>query len=311
MNQIHKFSDINMVHPDGFVTDKKKYLITNVNELNIEGYEKIPTIDILPENDIHKYHFFMYFESDDEYLHHIDKIIRYNGTFSVCPHAEKTNYVHSNRNTRLALMDTLNRSDVISHYNENVHGNICQALEQTRNLEGDYVEIGVYKGGSALTALNYMRYANINRMSYFLDTYNGFNYETAIKSSDIHWKYSHKLWGCDETMNRINTLLRESNPNQPFKLIKSDICSEQLPQEIKKIAVANIDVDMYDATRDAIFKTAAKIVDGGILIAEDPASTPQLIGAFYAMEEFLKTPLGKKFMKIHVTGQYFLIKIKH
>jgi hypothetical protein len=34
-----------------------------------------------------------------------------------------------------------------------------------------------------------------------------------------------------------------------------------------------------------------------------------LIGAFYAMEKFLETPLGKKFMKLHLVGQYFLIKI--
>jgi hypothetical protein len=41
-----------------------------------------------------------------------------------------------------------------------VHENICEALEITKDVEGDYVEVGVYKGGSALTALNYLHQIN-------------------------------------------------------------------------------------------------------------------------------------------------------
>ena len=79
---------------------------------------------------------------------------------------------------------------------------------------------------------------------------------------------------------------------------------------VANIVVANIDVDLYDATRDAFSKVAEKMVKGGIIIAEDPTSTPALIGAFFAMEHFLKTDIGKKFMKLHLIGQYFLIKME-
>ena len=40
------------------------------------------------------------------------------------------------------------------------HENICEALEITKDMEGDYVEVGVYKGGTALTALNYLHKIN-------------------------------------------------------------------------------------------------------------------------------------------------------
>ena len=179
-------------------------------------------------------------------------------------------------------------------------------------MEGDYIEIGVYKGGSALTALNYMKYSNINRKSYFIDTYDGFNYEEASNSIETHWNKdnnNHQLWGIEETMRRINELLSNQCPAQDFKLIKSNICRDELPSEIKNIVVANIDVDIYEATRDAYNKVGEKIVKGGIIIAEDPTSTPALIGAFYAMEKFLETPLGKKFIKLHLLGQYFLIRM--
>ena len=82
-----------------------------------------------------------------------------------------------------------------------------------------------------------------------------------------------------------------------------------MPDKIEKIVVANIDVDILDATRDALNKVDEKMVKGGIIICEDPTSTPGLIGAFYAMVKFLETLKGKNYMKLHLLGQYFLIKI--
>ena len=212
----------------------------------------------------------------------------------------------------MALTDTLRCNSEISHFNEIIHGNICQALEQTKHLEGDYVEIGVYLGGSALTSLNYMKHSNIKRKAYLLDTFDGFDYEEATNSCETHWNknnFHHKLFGIEKTMTRIQGLLSRECPEQEFELVKSNICVDELPETIDKIAVANIDVDIYDATRDALIKVASKIVKGGIIIAEDPTSTPALIGAFYAMEKFLQTDLGKKFMRLHLGGQYFLIKM--
>ena len=288
-----------------------KYLITNT-DLHIDGFIKINSIDEIDTNKIASSLFYLYFITDDQYLYHLDKIILNNGKFLIQLNSEKTNYVHSNLNCNLALTDTLKCINEISHYDEIIHGNICQALEQTKNLEGDYVEIGVYKGGSALTALNYMKYSKINRKSYFLDTFDGFNYDEATNSCETNWKKdnnSHILFGVDNTIKYIQTILSRECPEQNFKLIQSNICSDELPSDIKNIVVCNIDVDIYDATKYALVKVAEKIVKGGIIIAEDPASTPGLIGAFYAMEQFLLTPTGKKFIKLHLIGQYFLIKL--
>jgi len=307
--KINKFSKIDLKYIN-INHDKNKYLITNQLELIIPNFTKLNSIDDLNTNDISNNVFILFFDTDDEYLYHIDKIYKNNGKLIVYPFGEKSNYVHSNKNCKLSLEKTLKRIDDISHYDEIIHGNICQAIEQTKDLEGCYIEIGVYKGGSALTALNYMEYSNILRKSYFLDTYDGFNYSEADSSCDTHWNKSHKLWGVNETMNRISKLLKEECNNSDFELIESNICSNDLPPQIEKIVVANIDVDMLEATSAAFMKVAEKIVTGGIIIAEDPTSTPGLIGSFYAMEQFLLTDIGKKFMKLHLIGQYFLIKIR-
>jgi hypothetical protein len=288
-----------------------KYLITNT-DLNINNFIKLESIDDIDSLLISNSLFFLHFISDDEYIYHLDKIISNNGKYLIQMNYDKHNYVHSNKKCNMALTDTIRCNNEISHYNEIIHGNICQALEQTRHLEGDYVEIGVYKGGSALTALNYMKHSKIIRKSYLFDTFDGFDYDEATNSFETHWEKNnnhHKLFGIENTKKYIQNILTRECPESDFILIESNICRDELPSDIKNIVVANIDVDIFDATRDALNKVAIKIVKGGIIIAEDPTSTPGLIGAFYAMEKFLDTPLGKKFMKLHLVGQYFLIKI--
>ncbi len=43
-------------------------------------------------------------------------------------------------------------------------------------------------------------------------------------------------------------------------------------------------------------------------MCEDPVNTPFLYGAYYAMDEFLKSSEGKNFIKIFKRNHYFLIK---
>lgn len=291
-----------------------KFLITNT-EFEFENFSKISSIDDISENIISNSLFFLHFNTDDEYIYHLDKILKYNGKFIIQKNYAKYMYYHSNKLCKQTLMETVKyqQKGLISHFSVMTHGNICQAIEQTKHLNGDYVEIGVYKGGSALTALNYMKFSNIKKNIYLLDTFDGFNYSEAESSVETHWQNNnnhHRLYGPENTIKKINNVLSEACPNQHFEIIQSNICSDALPSHIQNIVVANIDVDLYDATKYALEKVADKIVKGGIIISEDPTSTPGLIGAFYAMETFLKTPIGKKFIKLHLTGQYFLIKME-
>jgi hypothetical protein len=305
--------------------DKRKILITNESRLSIPNFEKIISIDDININIIKDCIFFLFFHSDDEYLYHVSNILKNNGIWTIPWFGDFTNctydeyvyklknlnnrlYVFTNKNTKLALEKTLIRNNDISHFDYSIHGNICQALEQTKKIDGDFIEIGVYKGGSALTALNYMNFADIKKKAYLLDTFDGFNYEESLNSSDSYWYDTHKLYGEDATMNYISNILTQECPNQYFKLIKSNICKDNLPAEINRISIANIDVDSYEATSSAINKVAEKMSDNGIIICEDSACMPSLLGAYYAMEEFLTSELGNKFIKIHLNTQYFLIK---
>ena len=59
------------------------------------------------------------------------------------------------------------------------------------------------------------------------------------------------------------------------------------------------------------FATSKKLSINGIIMCEDPVSTPHLYGALYAMEKFLTSEEGRnKYLKLFKKNHYFLIKIK-
>ena len=65
-------------------------------------------------------------------------------------------------------------------------------------------EIGTFKGDSASAALNYMKKTGINKRAYFIDTYEGFNYEQAFKSNDTFWKKGHTNTSYDNVKERLS-----------------------------------------------------------------------------------------------------------
>jgi len=300
---------------DNIPENLKKIFITNHN-VTIPNFKKVTSIDDIDTNLIKDCVFLLLFETDNEYLYHLDKIIKNDGKFTIFKlfdkHFEEHNYMCTNN---LALK-TFN--DVLLLKNEYFSRKIfkekemlqtlIQCIEITKNIEGDYVEIGVLLGSSACMGLTYMQNADINRKSYFLDTYEGFNYNESEKSLDLHWNKTHKNGEAEDIIKQISNNLSHIK-NKNFQLIKNNICNDNLPKDIKKIALANIDVDMLEAVESALEKVAPLIVRKGIIICEDATSIPGLIGAYYAMEKFLKTELGKKFIKLYLKSQYVLIKV--
>ena len=93
-----------------------------------------------------------------------------------------------------------------------------------------------------------------------------------------------------------------------MKLYKANIIKDKLPEEISLIAACNIDVDMYDAVKAALYQVKDKLVPNGIIIQEDYGHTPLLVGAQKAVQEFLQEN-PDMFTAIYMnSGQMLLIK---
>lgn len=186
--------------------------------------------------------------------------------------------------------------------------NICQAIEATRHLDGAYVEVGCFHGSSGGVAVRYMSEKGINRPCYFFDVFDGFVYDVAKASTDAVWINTHETDGIDVVEVRLKRF-EQPMLGRVVTVQKNNIITDELPPEIDKIVVANLDVDQLEATYAGLSKLAARMVVGGILIVEDPGHTPLLIGACAALDIFLKTETGRKFTPIYMrSGQYFLVK---
>ena len=298
----------------GQFPDKKTYILTDRPGLKI--FEKdlgplVTSLDGFSDNDISNSVFYIYFNHDCDALPHLKRIKTFGGIFVPPVLTGKIEYHHANNWAFEAICLTESKKDRISHVNINVWNNIAEALDITKNLEGDYVEIGVYLGGSALFAMNcieFMQQDNAikSRKMVLIDTFDGFNYEEAQTSVDQIWKNTHKLYGVKKTMDHIHETFK--NNSVSYLLLEGNICKDNLPDDVEKIVVANIDVDMYEPTLDALNKVTDLIVSGGIIICEDAASTPGLYGGYLAMEEFLESEKGQSYTKIFKGAQYFLLK---
>ena len=67
--------------------------------------------------------------------------------------------------------------------------------------------------------------------------------------------------------NTASFTLSHSVATSQFHDLQANILNDGLPD--KEIAVANIDVDMYEATLVALYKIAPRMVLGGVILLED------------------------------------------
>jgi hypothetical protein len=200
--------------------------------------------------------------------------------------------------------------DRLSHLNKidsiNIQENICEALELTKDLDGAYIEIGCYMGTTSFTAATYIKLNKFNRPVYLTDTFSGFSMEHSKISPDRLWE-GHLVSKSEGQENYVKETFANSKLN--VVVYKSDICSDPIHPDISSIVVANIDVDQFEATYDALIKVHNLLVVGGIIVLEDTVSTPLLYGAMLAKEKFLDV-YGRDYYSLSKQTQDFLIKMR-
>jgi hypothetical protein len=184
--------------------------------------------------------------------------------------------------------------------------NLAQALKYTNHIPGDVVEVGVFRGSSGSFMLEYSRRADLKPKTFnFFDAWDQFKYPEATKSVDAIWANTHSTEDVSIISNRLTS--RAGNNNVTVR--KLNIISDNIPSTIHSVSLANIDVDLYEAVLFALFKLAPLMSIGGIMICEDAGHSPMLVGARYALEQFITSEYANKFTVVHMSSsQVFLIK---
>ncbi len=249
------------------------------------------------------------FDSDEKAIQVLDAIHRGGGRYvNALQFQPVASYLHKNDRARRVLAHDESRAqaDGLAHFDRGDFTNLLQCLEMTREVPGDYLEIGVYQGSSARTALEYMRSAGIDRPAWFLDTFAGFDYADASQSADGRWWNTH----AETSLEGVQSLLSEYAGELDYQVMRSNICEDELPAKISTIALCNIDVDLYEAVRDALQKVATLMSHRGVIIVEDVGHTPGLGGAALALHQFMQSEIGADFVQIYMeSGQALLLRV--
>jgi O-methyltransferase len=176
-----------------------------------------------------------------------------------------------------------------------------------KNIIGDYVECGVWKGGNIIGIIKYLESSsNFNSNVYLYDTFTGMTDPESndrdlndISAKDIvnqpHIKCYSSL---DEVKKNISN--NTTYPQDKIKYIVGDV-SETLLNENnlpQKISLLRLDTDWYKSTKVELNVLWDRLSEGGVLIIDDYGHWN---GCKEAVDEFFK---DKKYVfeKIDYTG---------
>jgi len=180
------------------------------------------------------------------------------------------------------------------------------------NVGGDFVECGVWKGGSIMTiALTLKRLKTENRDIFLYDTFSGMSTPTG---SDVDWHGKSAL----KTFNELKTNDGSNWCRSSIDEVKNNILTTNYPQEKihyvqgkveetlrkftpEKIALLRLDTDFYESTKSEMEHLFPKLTEGGILIIDDYGAWK---GSRLAIDEYFEKNNLKLFLnRIDETGR--------
>ncbi len=165
--------------------------------------------------------------------------------------------VHPNAETMVGLRRLENIEQLIR--------DVCE-----KNVPGDYVEAGVWRGGASIYAAACLQaYSRTPRAQYLYDTFGGFATVENPDSPDYgdeHWK---------QTMLQVSREAVRANfvkyglltDNVAF--VEGDVRETAPRHPARPISVLRLDVDLYDPTMAALENFFPKISPGGFVIIDD------------------------------------------
>ena len=166
--------------------------------------------------------------------------------------------------------------------------NIIKFLEITRNIKGEVVECGVFKGTTAMLIHHYLKKFKFNKKLYLFDNFSGLP------------KANSKDLGRDENGKLVQKFKENNYNNVTFEFIKNifksnknvtiiagDVSETILKLEDQSVSFVHIDVDLYEPTMECLEFFIPRLSKGGILICDD-YGTPVYPGAKKAWDEYFE-----------------------
>jgi len=175
-------------------------------------------------------------------------------------------------------------SKFMSHY---------EIFNKIKNLKGDIVECGVFRGASLSRFMSFDKILKTNKKFYAFDAFGKFP-DSGIKE-DKTFSIKHNKLGYGIKKKDLNFLLKKRNFKN-FTLIEGDILKtlNLFLRRKKKICLLHLDLDVYEATKYVLENLFPLIVKNGIILIDDYNHIPNTTRA---IDEFIKVNRNLKINK--------------
>ncbi len=173
---------------------------------------------------------------------------------------------------------------------------VCDAVRYVLNagIAGDYVECGVWRGGSSMAAaLTFLAQGSSDRRLHLFDTFTGMSApsEHDLRAGDLTSAASllegsgdaEKIW-CKAGIEDVAANMASTGYPQDRIALCKGMVEDTLPaQAPDRIAILRLDTDWYESTRHELEHLWTRLSPGGVLIIDDYG---YWAGARKAVDEF-------------------------
>ena len=161
-------------------------------------------------------------------------------------------------------------------------GKILETARECLAHDGDYVELGCYKGDTSLLLAEILK--GSNKRLYIYDSFEGLPEKSSLDESAVGEEFK----GGELYVTKREVKERFLRANLPVPVIKkawfNELNDDDLPG---KIAFAFLDGDFYESIRDSLELAEGKITENGVMIVHD-YNNPALPGVKRAVDEWAK-----------------------
>lgn len=165
-----------------------------------------------------------------------------------------------------------------------------------KNIKGDFVECGVWKGGNLILYNLLNQKMNLNRKIYGYDTFEGmplpsrydFKYDGRSALDLYNQRTKSEDGWCKSTLDEVEKNILKECSDQNISLIKGKVENTLLIEKNipEKISILRLDTDFYESTKIELEILFPRLEKNGILIIDDYGNYK---GARKAVDEYFKT----------------------
>lgn len=183
-------------------------------------------------------------------------------------------------------------------------------LEQTRDIEGDIVELGVGPGRFLVYCATWLKAAGSSKRYWGYDTFKGF---PSVSEKDLDGLAPERQWkvrpGVYAFYNkrRIEKLIKRLGVESYVVLVEGDLTQTLKKIRPDRVSFLYIDCDLYEGYKAGLELLYDRVVPGGAILFDEYEWVKEWPGARRAVDEFFRDKVEKP-EKLMFSPSYYIVR---